>query len=183
MTNEQYGSVGCISYSSEPDEPRNCVTWVEAYDYCESRGVHLPTEREWEYAARGPDGLIYPWGNDWNEDNVVWGGNSGRHTATVGSKPDGVSWVGAYDLSGNVWEWVSTIYEAYPYDVEDGREDMDVADVSHVLRGGSWLGDTKSLLRGSHRNRDKPEISWYYNGFRCARDFYEDDLLQSSNDS
>jgi formylglycine-generating enzyme required for sulfatase activity len=110
VTNEQYGSIKCDSSSSNPKQPRNCVDWFEAKAFCEKQGARLPTEQEWEYAARGPDSLVYPWGNDWNDNYAVWDGNSGYITAEVGSRPEGVSWVGAYDMSGNVWEWTSSRY-------------------------------------------------------------------------
>jgi len=92
VTNAKYGSEGSFSGA---DRPRESVGWLEAEAYCESRGARLPTEAEWEYAARGPDGLVYAWGNGFIGDNVVYDGNSGGQTADVGSRPDGVSWVGA----------------------------------------------------------------------------------------
>ena len=104
VTNEQYGSYGCREYSSQPDQPRNCVDWFDARDFCEKLGGRLPSEAEWEYAARGPDNLKYPWGNDFVADNVAYNVNSPSETANVGSYPDGMSWVGAYDLSGNLLE-------------------------------------------------------------------------------
>lgn len=102
VTNEQFGSTGCGETSSAPDQPRNCVNWFDATAHCESRGARLPTEAEWEYAARGPDGLVYPWGNEFVADFVVYKDNSGGRTWQVGSKPAGKSWAGVYDLSGNV---------------------------------------------------------------------------------
>ncbi|HEC21824.1 MAG TPA: TIR domain-containing protein, partial [Chloroflexi bacterium] len=122
VTNARYGSAGCEEYSSEDDQPRNCVNWFEAVAHCESRGARLPTEAEWEYAARGPDGLLYPWGDEFVALNAVYGDDSGGRPAVVGSRPGGVSWVGALDMSGNLWEWVSSIYAFYPYDPDDGRE-------------------------------------------------------------
>jgi formylglycine-generating enzyme required for sulfatase activity len=72
VTNAQYGSTGCEDWSSEPDQPRNCVSWFDTRDFCAARDAHLPTEAEWEYAARGPDALVYPWGNEWNSQLAVW---------------------------------------------------------------------------------------------------------------
>ena len=82
--------------------------WDEAYDFCVLRKGHLPTETEWEYAARGPDELIFPWGNDWNPRNAIWSGNNVSQTSNVGSVPAGASWVGVLDMSGNVWEWTDS---------------------------------------------------------------------------
>jgi hypothetical protein len=160
VTNEQYGSIGCAEYSSQPHQPRNCVDWFDANDYCESLGGRLPTEYEWEYAARGPDNLIYPWGNEFVADNVVYFSNSRNKTAIVGNKPGGISWVGAYDMSGNLWEWTSTINKGYPH-LNDNRR---------VLRGGSFLGTEHAVrLFTSFSSNHDDRIN--FGGFRCARDY------------
>lgn len=159
-------------YSTAPDQPINRVTWLQARTYCEWRSARLPTEREWEYAARGPDNLIYPWGNEFAADNVVYN-TSG--SSFVGSKPDGVSWVGAQDMSGNLWEWVSTIYDQdrfkYPYNPDDGREEIsDSIDILRVTRGGSWESSDE-FLPASNRSLSGPTTRTNYYGFRCARDY------------
>jgi len=168
--------------------PVENITWFEARDFCAVRGARLPTEREWEYAARGPDNLIYPWGNHWNESNAVWSGSSNHHTAPIGSHLAGRSWVGALDMSGNVWEWMSTVYGIddgdhnyseggerrfiYPYSATDGRE-QDNQDTAFVraVRGGSWNYFNISLLRASYRDGESPNHTFNNIGFRCARDF------------
>jgi formylglycine-generating enzyme required for sulfatase activity len=100
----------------EPNRPRTDITWYEARRYyAEQRGARLPNKAEWEYAARGPDSLVYPWGNEFVGDNLVYGGNSGWVTAEIGSRPAGMSWVGAHDMSGNVGEWTTTIYDQERY--------------------------------------------------------------------
>lgn len=175
-------------YSTDDNQPINRVTWAQAGEYCAYRGARLPTEAEWEYAARGPDGLIFPWGNetDGTESNHC-DGNCGEQswaesfrfvneehddgfavTAPVGSYPQSASWVGALDLAGNLWEWTSTVYEPYHYDPNDGREDLVRTDVRRILRGGSFDG-TSVALRAANR-------VWYFPGFeddpfgfRCAR--------------
>jgi formylglycine-generating enzyme required for sulfatase activity len=156
---------------SGADRPVQRITWFEARDFCALRGARLPTEAEWEYAARGPDSLAYPWGNAWNEDNAVWDGNSGGQTAPVGSRPAGRSWVGADDMSGNVWEWTSSLYEPYPYAPGDGREaDIGTStDVLRVVRGGSWLNGGTVNLRAANRDWNDPEFGYVDLGFRCAR--------------
>ena len=94
VTNAQFGTSGQFDGD---DRPREMMNWQRALAYCQSRGARLPTEAEWEYAARGPDSLIYPWGNAFIADNVVYFLNSENRTWDVGSRPQGVSWVGAYD--------------------------------------------------------------------------------------
>jgi len=182
ITNKEYGSAGVFKGDNRP---RDSLTWFEARDFCAQRGAYLPTEREWEYAARGPDNLVYPWGNDFVADNVIYSDNSNKQTADVGSRPAGISWVGAYDFSGNVWEWVSTIFGVdhndnynfsdsgenlfrYPYVESDGRE-KDSQDKQYVrlLRGGSWTVsaiNVRSAVRGS----DFPTFRFYGIGFRCV---------------
>lgn len=172
VTNEQYGSIGCSEWSSEPDQPRNCVNWFDARDFCEARGRRVPTEAEWEYAARGPDGWIYPWGDEFIADNAVYSSNSNNRTTDVGSRPGGASWVGATDMAGNVWEWTSSLFEPYPYDVDDGRERDTGSDISvlRVLRGGSFVNTTDGL-RATVRFGDFPDDVISNFGFRCARSF------------
>src|SRR5690606_3476914 len=84
VTNEQYGSIGCPEYSSAPTQPRNCMDWQESHEFCASRMMRLPTEAEWEYSARGPNSLRYPWGNEWEGENAIHAHNSWS-TAEVGS--------------------------------------------------------------------------------------------------
>jgi len=174
VTNEQYGSASedCLDDSFDLDQPHICVQWVAAAVHCERRGARLPTEAEWEYAARGPDGLVYPWGNDFVADNVVSSGSGAETARVVGSRPRGVSWVGALDLSGNVWEWVSSVHRDYPHDTNDGRDrDFDHDSTNdRVLRGGSWI-DGESGLRAANRFPIDPYLTDNHVGFRCARPF------------
>ncbi len=169
VTNGQYGSSGS-SWSGD-NLPRVRVTWFQARHFCESRDARLPTEVEWEYAARGPSGWMYPWGNDWEENLAVRNPTSSQHAANVGSIPAGASWVGAMDMSGNVWEWVSSLYQPYPIVEGDGREaDTGYStDVQRMLRGGSWFYSDPANLRAAVRVRGYPDNMSDYYGFRCAR--------------
>lgn len=174
VTNLQYGSSGSFG---DDESPRDTVDWYDARRHCEGRGSRLPTEAEWEYSARGPDNLIYPWGNGFIPQNVVFRSNSEGKTQEVGSRLDGVSWVGAFDMSGNVWEWVNSIYKPFPYDSSDGRE-LYIGSHSppRVLKGGSWYNDSIDNLRASFRHSKHPNFwSWYNTGFRCARDWQSND--------
>ncbi len=159
-------------YSTRDTQPINRVTWFQATAYCEWREARLPTEKEWEYAARGPSNWEYPWGNDFVADNVVYSGTSNNVTADVGSQPDGQSWVGATDMSGNVWEWASSWYLTYPYDplkAEDNTSEYNY----RVLRGGSFFNTTNNL-RAADRFWYYPDLVDYYFGFRCARSINSD---------
>jgi len=167
---KQFGGVAEIRPAFNGDQrPVESITWFEARDFCAKRGVRLPTEAEWEYASRGPDALVYPWGNEFIGDNVVYGENSDIKTADVGSKPKGQSWVGALDLSGNVFEWMSSIYKLYPYDTNDGRESLIDTNSQRVIRGGSWTATDSLVFQSVNRGGIGPAEWNYYTGFRCAR--------------
>jgi iron(II)-dependent oxidoreductase len=177
VTQGQFARLGGVQadpsgYSGE-NRPVENITWFEARDFCELRGARLPTEREWEYAARGVESWIYPWGNAaLNSTLAIYGRGSSQGTADVLSVPDGNAWVGAADMAGNVWEWTSTIYDQtrfpYPYSLTDGRDNLNDDISNRVLRGGSWLinGDD---LRAANRYWLVPTDQFDLLGFRCAR--------------
>jgi toxoflavin biosynthesis protein ToxD len=120
------------------------VSWHDAVAYAHwltqatDDDWRLPSEAEWEKAARGTDGRIYPWGNQWDKTKAnAWDGRgSPNETTPVGAYPQGTSPYGVQDMSGNVWEWTSTDYQPYPYQANDGREDLSRT-ARRVLRGGS----------------------------------------------
>jgi len=184
VTNEQFGS-GRLIYGdgqfTGDDQPRDSLVWGGAEAHCRSRSTRLPTEAEWEYAARGPDGLVYPWGARFDADNAVYAANASARTADVGSRPEGASWVGAYDMSGNVWEWVSDAYHTYFGDPQVNPVQLDGQ--GQVLRGGAYNDDDTNALRSANRYweergsaSDQPTSE---NGFRCARDFAVADIPAS----
>ncbi|HLY27423.1 MAG TPA: formylglycine-generating enzyme family protein [Aggregatilineales bacterium] len=166
IDNTQFGSV---SVYAGPKQPHTNLTWFEARDFCKNRGVRLPTEAEWEYAARGPDGLIYPWGNTLVAANLSYDRNMGNNTepAEVGSHPTGASWVGAYDMTGNVWEWVSSLYKPYPYSPTDGRENDGDTTSARSYRSG-WLSYNDHGVSTTIRFYKKPSDRDWHLGFRCA---------------
>lgn len=165
------GNAMLTSNWTAPDHPREQITWIEAHAFCtERRGMKLPTEIEWEYAARGPDGLIYPWGNELIMENAIYSDNSGGKTALVGSRPNGMSWVGAMDMSGNVWEWINSEFKEYPYSAGDGRESISgYTNKTPVIRSGSFDHSSYDLTTSS---RLLMGVTTTLNsiGFRCARD-------------
>ncbi len=163
------GEATSPSYFTGDQRPVEQITWFEARAFCALREARLPTELEWEYAARGPSEWEYPWGNSWNASNAVWNRSRVQGTANVGSIPSGASWVGALDMIGNVWEWVSSSY--LPYDSTQDRE-AGTGDGMVVLRGGSWKSyDVTTTLRGAVRGYNYAINEDDYFGFRCVRDY------------
>jgi len=174
VTNAQYGTSDCEYASFEPEQPRICINWFEANTHCEERDARLPTEAEWEYVARGPTGLLYPWGNQFVEGNVVFSGSQETQTAPVGSREAGISWVGTYDMSGNVWEWVSDWYDSEYYSNSPFINPQGPSDGNtHVLRGGSYNGPGTSGLRATNRIGSVPDYSSADTGFRCAKSYQD----------
>ncbi len=155
-------------FSVRVTQPVNRVTWLQARDYCAWREARLPTEAEWEYAARGPNSLLYPWGESFGARQAVYN-NRDKGTEDVGSRPGGASWVGALDMSGNLGEWVSSIYSGYPYNAGDGRENPDDLSSPRVWRGGSFFDFDDEMLTAAVRKRANPTYENHSNGFRCTR--------------
>jgi len=125
------------------DHPVVYVSWDDCVEFCEKAGLELPTEAQWEYAARGSDSRRYPWGDDWDEDRLCWSDNQGPggRTFPVGSFPSGASWCGALDMVGNVWEWCADWYDEDYYADSPPRDPPGpTSGRGRVLRGGSWLG-------------------------------------------
>lgn len=145
------------------------VTWVDAWEFCIQRGMRLPSEAQWEYAARGPDALTFPWGNEFVWDNLAHRGNTSQ-IVEVDRFPEGASWVGAFNMSGNVKEWTSTLHMPYPYDAADGRELITSDGSPRVIRGGSYYED-EYFLRSAERFGANTSNYNFNIGFRCARPY------------
>jgi eukaryotic-like serine/threonine-protein kinase len=147
------------------------VDWHTANTYCSWAGRELPTEAQWEKTARGSETVarIYPWGNELPNGGLLNYNNDVGDTTEVGNYPDGASIYGVLDMAGNVWEWTGTLYKPYPYEAEDGREDLSSPE-ARVLRGGAW-NSNGNFIRSAARIRSNPTNSTDYYGFRCALPF------------
>lgn len=166
------------------------VTWHDARAYCDwltgmwrvegrikqGEEVRLPSECEWEKAARGSDGRLWPWGSEWDEANCNNGELNLSDASPVGMFPTGASPYGCLDMAGNTWEWTMSLWGedwqkpqfGYPYDPADGREDRAAGDkVSRVLRGGSF-SDDRHFARCASRFRYSPLRRYDLDGFRVV---------------
>lgn len=169
-----------ISHKSQ--HPVVQVSWHDALAYCKwltevtGKGYRLPSEAEWEKAARGPQGQIYPWGNEWEAQrcNTFEGGKG--DTTPVGAYPSGASPYGLLDMAGNVWEWTVSLWGAdvnkpdfkYPYQAKDGREELTAGDkIRRVGRGGSF-SSSQYFARCASRGRAHPSFRSNHWGCRVA---------------
>ncbi len=187
VTNRLYQDfVAATGYPAPPDWPENRhhamvaghpvvnVSWFDALAYCRwlsettRQTCRLPTEAEWEKAARGVEGRIYPWGNSFDKSCCNCFEKGMGFTTPVDAHPAGASPYGVMDLAGNVWEWCSTAYAGYPYQPNDGREDLSAV-AWRVLRGGSWF-DAEWGVRAARRLSSQPNRPSRNTGFRVVQE-------------
>lgn len=153
-----------------PNQPVVGISWDDARDYAAWAGKRLPTEAEWEKAAKGINNTQFPWGNDWQENMANCSPLILKKPSAVGSYPKGASSYGVNDMAGNVCEWTSSWYHSHyyyrcPLENPIGPDKGD----AKVIRGGSWIDSAKDV-RASRRDCAHPNVRSHEIGFRCAKD-------------
>jgi formylglycine-generating enzyme required for sulfatase activity len=157
----------CPPLSGKPNLPCVDVTWYEAEAYARWRGGRLPTEAEWEFAARGPQSLIYPWGNTFDENKANIISKTGLKPA--GSYADGVSWIGAHDMAGNAMEWVQDWLDTNYYQQKIEVDPPGPASGFKKVEKGGWWGSNPFVARSAYRHyEDPPDYADGHIGFRIV---------------
>jgi iron(II)-dependent oxidoreductase len=150
----------------EDSHPVVMVTWDDAVAYCEWLGKRLPTEAEWEKAARGEDSRAFPWGDEWDVEKANVKDRGLRGTAAVGSFGAGASPYGVEDMTGNVWEWTADWYQPYP---DNTTADASYGEQFRVTRGGGWFEVEPQSTTFNRNAADPTKTATDEIGFRCVR--------------